>query len=78
VPASVELAPGEALVLFTDGVTDVVGPEGERFGTERLAEALEGPAPSAQDLAGRLERALDTFGVGPQRDDIACLILRRR
>jgi serine phosphatase RsbU (regulator of sigma subunit) len=77
-PASVELAPGEALVLFTDGVTDAVGAGDERFGYERLAEAVGRPATGAQELADRIQVALEAFGVGPQRDDIACLILRRR
>jgi PAS domain S-box-containing protein len=78
IPASVEIASGEALVLFTDGVTDVVGAGDERFGVERLVDALGDPADSAQDLADRIRAALEAFGVGPQRDDIACLILRRR
>jgi PAS domain S-box-containing protein len=78
VPASVDLAPGDALVLFTDGVTDAVGADDERFGTERLADALASPAAGAQELADRISAALAAFGVGPQRDDVACLVLRRR
>jgi Stage II sporulation protein E (SpoIIE)/GAF domain len=74
----VELQPGEALVLFTDGVTDAGGAEGERFGTARLIAALESPAQSAQEIVDRVRNALVGFGVGPQRDDIACLVLRRR
>jgi PAS domain S-box-containing protein len=77
-PQRVELGPGEALVLFTDGATDAVGAGGERFGTERLMAALGGAAASAQELADRIREALNAFGLGPQRDDIACLVLRRR
>jgi len=75
----VELAPGEALVLYTDGVTDAVAPDGERFGPDRLLAVLAEPAGSAQQLADRLRAALAAFRAGaPQRDDIAYLVLRRR
>jgi GAF domain-containing protein len=75
----VMLAPGESLVLYTDGVTDAVGSGGERFGRERLAAALAEPAGSAQELADRISAALSTFREGrPQSDDVACLVLRRR
>ena len=72
------LEPGDALVLYTDGVTDAVGATG-RFGGDRLLELLSGgPPASADEVVGRLERALDEFRVGPDRDDIAVLVLRRR
>ena len=76
--ADAVLEPGECLVLYTDGVTDAVGAH-ERFGTERLLAALEDGAPATpQEVVERLERAVDEFRVGPDRDDIAVLVLRRR
>ena len=76
--ADTTLEPGEALVLYTDGVTDAVGAE-ERFGSERLLEVLSSAPPaSADEVVARLEAALDVFRVGPDRDDIAVLVLRRR
>jgi phosphoserine phosphatase RsbU/P len=75
----VELAPGDAIVLYTDGVTDTVGAGDERFGLERLLATLAEPASSAQELVDRLAAALRDFAGGaPQRDDVACLVLRRR
>jgi hypothetical protein len=75
----VALEPGEAIVLYTDGVTDAVGADGERFGIERLLAALSQPAGSAQELVDGIEAALAAFGDGmAQRDDVACLVLRRR
>ena len=38
--ARTRLAPGEALVLFSDGVTEARSPAGELFGTDRLRDVL--------------------------------------
>ena len=76
--ARLELEPGEALVLYTDGVTDAVGAGGERFGPERLLAALAGPAAGAEEIVERIRTALWEFAEGRQRDDVACLVLRRR
>lgn len=71
------VAPGETLLLFTDGITDTVG-EGERFGDERLRETAVGLADAPGDaLLAQLEAALTAFQVGPQADDTAALALRR-
>jgi serine phosphatase RsbU (regulator of sigma subunit) len=56
-----------------------VGVDGERFGSERLLAALSQPAGSAQELVDGIEAALAAFADGmAQRDDVACLVLRRR
>jgi serine phosphatase RsbU (regulator of sigma subunit) len=70
----VELGDGDSLVLYTDGVTDTRGPDGHRFGAERLEETLRaiGPA-AAEDIAGGIDAALRAFG--EQRDDVAVLVL---
>jgi serine phosphatase RsbU (regulator of sigma subunit)/PAS domain-containing protein len=70
----VELRDGDSLVLYTDGVTDTRGPDGRRFGSERLEETLRaiGPA-AAEDIAGGIDAALQAFG--EQRDDVAVLVL---
>jgi serine phosphatase RsbU (regulator of sigma subunit) len=65
-------------VLYSDGVTDTLGPERERFGEARLAAALtEAPASSAAEIVERLDRRLLDFQAGEQRDDVAVLVLRR-
>ncbi len=74
-PSTVKLAPGDQLVLYTDGVTDTVG-ETERFGEERLAAALRG-SPSADDAVRQIYEALRHFARGAQSDDTAILVLER-
>jgi PAS domain S-box-containing protein len=71
------LSPGDTLVLYTDGVTDTTRRGNERFGQERVAELLDschGLAP--EDVARRMDAALQAFEEGPQRDDLAILVLR--
>jgi sigma-B regulation protein RsbU (phosphoserine phosphatase) len=77
---AIAVRPGETLVAFTDGVTDTVGPGGERFGAERLRETLGGlgvasPRPPSA-LCDGLAAALEEFQVGAQADDTAIVIMR--
>jgi sigma-B regulation protein RsbU (phosphoserine phosphatase) len=73
------LAPGEALYLFTDGVTEAMGPGDAMFGKERLVECLRGLAGAPLEaLVHETVRAVRDFAAGtPQSDDIASLALRR-
>jgi serine phosphatase RsbU (regulator of sigma subunit) len=72
----VRLEPGESLVLYTDGVTDTRS-ERERFGAERLAAVLADATDLEPDeVANRVDAALQAFEEGPQRDDVALLVLR--
>lgn len=70
----IELGDGDALVLYTDGVTDTRGADGRRFGAERLEETLRAIGPvAAEEIAGGIDAALQAFG--EQRDDVAVLVL---
>ena len=70
-------APGDLLVLYTDGVTEAFGPEGEQFGEPRLEAILGETAalpPSA--MARALLQAIHAFESGhDQTDDITLLVL---
>jgi serine phosphatase RsbU (regulator of sigma subunit)/anti-sigma regulatory factor (Ser/Thr protein kinase) len=75
-PAVVNLAPGEALVFFTDGVTERRRGE-ELYGLGRLRRELASLAGhSAQVVAARLRGAVLSFSENPPRDDIAILVVR--
>jgi sigma-B regulation protein RsbU (phosphoserine phosphatase) len=67
------LGPGEALMLFTDGLTEAEGDDG-RFGVARAAAAFAA-APSAAAVVA----AMDAFAAWPPYDDdLAVLTLVRR
>jgi serine phosphatase RsbU (regulator of sigma subunit) len=71
-PAELELAPGDSLVLNTDGVTDT-GPGPEPVPARLLGDHPRGA--SADELARTLERAA-LQRPGPRRDDVAILAVR--
>jgi PAS domain S-box-containing protein len=70
------LAPRDALVLYTDGVTESRR-DGVMFGEERLASLLSGVAGrAAGEIADAVERAASAHHGGPLDDDLALLVLR--
>jgi len=71
------LLPGDALFLFSDGITEAFDIAGEEFGTARLEAALEaGRGGSAIQLVGGVLEATAAFTVAAdQSDDITCLAL---
>jgi len=75
--ASLILAPGDSLVIYTDGVTDALNPHGEEYGTNRLAEAILNADPSdARSLLDYLKSGLAAFTQDvPPFDDITFFIL---
>jgi len=73
------LEPGDALVLFSDGVTDAVDESDQEFGEARLLDVLRRTAglPLTDIVSGAIE-AIDRFAGGaPQFDDITMLVVRR-
>jgi len=75
--ATVELERGDVLVLYTDGVLDTVG-ESDRFGEERLREALAVSYGSVEERLAALHAELSAFQRGSQRDDTTVLVLEYR
>jgi sigma-B regulation protein RsbU (phosphoserine phosphatase) len=76
----VTLAPGETLLVFTDGITEAFDPDDRPFGDERLRAAAaelndgRGLAPMTR---GILDRLAAFVRGAPQSDDITYLALRR-
>jgi hypothetical protein len=72
------LAPGDTLVLYSDGVTDAEAPGGEQFGEERLLASLERTrthSPAAI-LEALLEDVRGFVGDHPPADDVTVLVVR--
>jgi len=78
--ASIDLAAGDGLFLFTDGVTESVDETGELYGDARLQSTLARLA--GLDAAGRVQEVIADVtrfaGAADQFDDITCLALVRR
>ena len=73
----VGLGPGDALVFYTDGITEARGPGDELLGEERLLEVLAGCASSSADeIASRVIGAAESFASGRLADDAAVLVVR--
>ena len=72
------IAPGESIVLYTDGVTEAVDKAGEFFSEQRLEQFLTAHAPATpEQLVVALHAAVQSFAKGtPQADDITVLSLR--
>lgn len=71
------LAPGDALVMFTDGVSEAQDESGNFFGTERLLDTTKRSAGSAARLTSGVLEGVKSFAAGaPQSDDITILTLR--
>jgi len=76
--ATVTLAPGDWLIIFTDGLVEAVNAKDEEYGESRLLAAIEnGKSFSPADLLKRLMSELDQFvGNTPQHDDVTCMLLK--
>jgi serine phosphatase RsbU (regulator of sigma subunit) len=73
------LAPGDRLVLYTDGVTEATNAEMELFGEARLEAALEAAvAGSPGHIVQAILSAVNDFGDGaPQADDFTLMAIQR-
>ena len=74
------LAPGDILLLYTDGITETANPEGEEFGRERLGAVLrESRHLPLAEIRQQVDRALCSFAFNaPASDDRTLLLVRPR
>ncbi len=75
-----QLRSGDALFLYTDGLTDAVNLSGELFGKERLETTLDGAsARSPEQIVDHVWSEILSYSAGASAaDDMTCLVLRRR
>jgi serine phosphatase RsbU (regulator of sigma subunit) len=72
-----ELAPGDSLLLYTDGVTEALNGEGEEFGEERLLEAVRQHCRlSLPELLAAVADQARRFSPQEQADDITLIVAK--
>jgi sigma-B regulation protein RsbU (phosphoserine phosphatase) len=73
------LHPNEALVIYSDGVSEAANLKGEEFGMERLTTVIrENLKRSASGLRDKIESSLSTFTQSaPAGDDITLVIVKK-
>lgn len=74
------LAPGDSLVLYSDGITESRNPAGDEYGEARLLHALRsGEHFDARAMADAVLRDVAAFRLAtPPADDVTLLIVRRQ
>lgn len=74
----VEVATGDTLVLFTDGISEAHNIHKELYGTHRLEALLKGSyGHSAVEIKNQILREVNQFaGDQPQHDDMTLLVLK--
>lgn len=73
-----QFAPGDTLVLYTDGISEVFSPQGEMFGVPKLDEAIAGSNGLPQDVIDSIYRALFAHRGSSTRDDDQTMVVVRR
>ena len=75
---TVRLAPGDTIVLYTDGISEAMDRDGQEFTEARLIGSLtEAHRESVEIVMSSVIDAVSRFvGDAPQSDDITCLIIR--
>lgn len=74
----VQLAPGDSLFTYTDGVPEAHSPSGEMFSDQGLYDLLEKHADSVTETVAQVEKSVrEHISTAPQFDDITMLAVRR-
>jgi sigma-B regulation protein RsbU (phosphoserine phosphatase) len=76
----IEIAPGDLVVFYTDGVTEAMDGQRRQFGDQELRDVISSHAPrGAQAVLDAVVAAVAAHrGDSPQSDDLTLFVLRRQ
>jgi len=76
---SIEIQPGDSIVIFTDGIPEAADSKGEQFGEEKLEETIQkNREKNPRELLQSILAQVDNFiGDQPQSDDISIIVLNK-
>jgi sigma-B regulation protein RsbU (phosphoserine phosphatase) len=77
---TIQVAPGDLLLFYTDGVTEARDIGNQMFEEERLRDVVAAhPKASAQQLVGAVIEAVEAFSRDtPQADDLTLFVVKRQ
>jgi hypothetical protein len=79
-PRTITTAPGDFLILYSDGVNEAMNENTEEFGDERLLTTVRDQitnATTAEEARAMLVKAVDDFrGTAPAHDDMTLVVLK--
>jgi serine phosphatase RsbU (regulator of sigma subunit) len=71
------IKPGDALIIYTDGITEQDNPNGEEFGDRRFLDLVRESLSAGKNLEELLPPAMESFRKNtPQLDDMSYLLFR--
>jgi sigma-B regulation protein RsbU (phosphoserine phosphatase) len=76
----IDLAPGDLLILYTDGITEAMDDTHQLFGEDRLQAVIAAnPTASAPEMLEAIIGAVETFTANAaQSDDMTLLVVKRQ
>ncbi|MCG3208477.1 MAG: hypothetical protein FOGNACKC_02082 [Anaerolineae bacterium] len=77
--SEIDIAPGDMIIFYTDGVTEAMNAKEELFGEERLQSVIEArPHAGAQEMLDAIVAAVNEYtDETPQADDFTIFIVKR-
>jgi len=75
---TLDIEPGDACFLCTDGVTEAMDPNKEIYGRERLHEFLKAPVASAEELVSSVVADVENYSAGRHQADDMCIVAAYR